>query len=248
MLTLLALVLTVAPFGAQSTTSTQAATAAPVDVLGTWNVTVTTQQGEIPSQLKLRKDGAKMVGTIASDMGESPVEAELTDKKLAIWFTFQSPNGAIPIELNGTVDGTTIKGTMVAAGSAAGDWVATKVKTETTDAKDTKEPAKQPAKATDLSGDWSISLMLDTINATPSLTLKQDGEKLTGEYTSQQYGKFPVTGSVKGSDVTFSVSMAIEGNGITGTYSGTLQPDGSLKGSVNIGDAMTGTFTATKKK
>ena len=31
-----------------------------------------------------------------------------------------------------------------------------------------------------------------------SMTLKQDGDKLSGEYVSQQYGKFPLTGTVTG--------------------------------------------------
>ena len=33
-----------------------------------------------------------------------------------------------------------------------------------------------------------------------------------------------------------------------GTYAGTIQPDGSLKGTVNYAGMMDGTFTATKKK
>jgi hypothetical protein len=93
-----------------------------------------------------------------------------------------------------------------------------------------------------------MTLALDQVNATPSMTLKQDGEKLTGEYTSQQYGKFPLTGTVKGSDVNFSVTMTIEGNGITAAYAGKVQPDGSITGSVDIGGMMSGSFTATKKQ
>ena len=35
----------------------------------------------IPSQLKLKKDGDKIVGTISSQMGESPVEAEVKGRR-----------------------------------------------------------------------------------------------------------------------------------------------------------------------
>ncbi|HEY3744372.1 MAG TPA: hypothetical protein VGL53_31225, partial [Bryobacteraceae bacterium] len=98
-----------------------------------------------------------------------------------------------------------------------------------------------------LAGTWSVSLQLDAITANPTLTLKQDGDKLTGEYTSEQYGTFPVTGSVSGSDVTVSFPMSIEGNTISVTYKGTLASDGTLKGTANYGDVMNGTFTATKK-
>jgi hypothetical protein len=231
-----------APVAAQtnSTTSTSA-----VDVTGTWDATVTTAQGQaIPSQIKLKKDGDKFAGTIASEMGEMPIQAEVKGKALTISFNFQGQNGPMAIELAGTVDGDTVKGTMAIGGQPGGEFVATRAK----DA-NAKEPAKaQPAAAkTDLTGAWSLSLVLEAITATPSLTLKQEGEKLTGEYVSQNYGKFPVTGTVKGNDVVFSVPMNIEGNAITAAYTGTLQPDGTLKGSVDLGQ-MGGTFTASRKR
>ena len=133
---------------------------------------------------------------------------------------------------------------MTAGGSPAGDWSATREKA----AKAPAAPAASPAAASSLTGDWNVSLQLDTITATPSLTLKQDGDKLTGEYTSQQYGKFPLTGSVKGTEMTFTVSMSIEGNAISAVYNGVIQPDGSIKGGVDLGGAMSGSFTATRKK
>jgi hypothetical protein len=248
MTSLLLLLLALTP--AQSTTTT-ATSAQASGALGTWDATFNSTQGPIPAQLTLTKTGDKITGTVSSQMGSAPVEAEVKDKTLSIWFNFQGQSGPVAIEMVGTLDGDKVKGTFTAGGQPGGDWLATRAK-DTKDAKDTKEPAKdpakEPAKATDLTGDWTISLMLETINATPSLTLKQNGEKLTGEYTSQQYGKFPVTGTVTGSDVTFSVSMNIEGNGITAVYTGTVQPDGTMKGSVGLGDAMSGSFSATRKK
>src|SRR6187401_3263554 len=102
--------------------------AAAADVGGTWDVTVNTQQGAIPSQIKLRKDGAKLVGTIASQMGESNIEAEVKEKALAIWFNMQGQNGPMAIEMNGTVDGDKAKGAISMGGSVIGDWIATRAK------------------------------------------------------------------------------------------------------------------------
>jgi len=225
------------------------------DVLGTWNATVNSQNGVIEATLKLQKSGDKLTGTIASNEGELPVEAQVKDKTLTIWFNYPTGGNTIPIEMSGTIDGSTAKGTMLAGGSPAGDWSATKAKDtkDTKDAKDTKDTKDPKAPAASgnasLSGDWSVTLQMDTITATPALTLKQDGDKLTGEYTSQQYGKFPVTGTVKGTEMTFSVAMSIEGNSIAAVYTGVVQADGSLKGSVDIGGgAMAGSFTATRKK
>ena len=92
------------PVAAQTPAASPAA-----DVVGTWDVTVNTQQGAIPSQIKLKKDGAKLVGTIASQMGESNIEAEVKEKALAIWFNMQGQNGPMAIEMNGTVDGDKAK-------------------------------------------------------------------------------------------------------------------------------------------
>lgn len=230
------------------------APAAGADAVGTWNATFNTQQGVIAATLKLQKSGDKIGGTIGSQEGESPVEAELKGKTLTVWFNYSANGQQIPIEMNGTIDGDSAKGTMNAGGSPAGDWTATRAK-DTKDAKDAKDAkdtndAKAPAASgsANLSGEWSMSLQLDTITATPSMVLKQEGTKLTGEYTSQQYGKFPLAGEVTGTAVTFSVSMNIEGNAVTAAYSGVIQADGSLKGSVDIAGAMSGTFSATKKK
>ena len=229
-----------------------AAQTAPADATGTWNATFNTQNGVIPATLKLQKNGEKITGSIGSQEGESPVEAEYTEKTLKVWFNYQAGGGGpIPIEMTGTIDGDSAKGTMTAGGSPAGDWTATRSK----DASAPKKPAT-PAAASgsasgnaSLTGDWNVSLQLDTITATPSLTLKQDGDKLTGEYTSQQYGKAPVSGTVKGTELTFTVSLNVEGNAITAVYTGVVQADGSLKGSVDIANgAMAGSFSATRKK
>ena len=220
--------------------------AAPGDALGTWSASFNTQQGVIPATLKLEKSGDKITGSIGSQEGESPVEAEVKGKTLTVWFNYNANGQAIPIEMTGTVDGDSAKGTMTAGGSPAGDWTATRSR-DTKDAKDTKEPAKASG-SSDVSGTWNASLQLDSISATPTFTLKQDGSKLTGEYVSQQYGKFPLTGEVTGTAVTFTVAMNIEGNALNAVYSGVLQADGSLKGSVDIGGAMSGSFSATRKK
>lgn len=224
---------------------------AAADPAGTWNATFNTQNGVIPATLKLQKTGGKITGSIASQEGETPLEAELKGKTLTVWFNYTTNGNNIPIEMSGTVDGDTAKGTMTAGGNPAGDWTATRAAAK--DAKETKETKDPKAPAAsgnaNLTGDWSVSLQLDTITATPAISLKQDGDKLTGDYTSQQYGKFPLTGSVKGTEMTFSVSMSVEGNAITAVYTGVVQADGSLKGSVDIGGgAMAGTFSATRKK
>jgi hypothetical protein len=235
---------------APSTSSGQAASTSSgqADALGLWNATFTTQNGQIPATIKLEKTGEKITGTIASQMGESALTAEVTGKAVAIWFTMQGQNGAIPIELSGTVDGDTFKGTASAGGSQAGDFIATRDKTAKPAAPATAKPDTPAAPTASLTGNWNLSIELPNMTATPSMVLKQDGEKLSGEYVSQQYGKYAITGTIKGADVSFWFGMNVEGTALNVTYTGKVDKDGAIAGTVNYGDMMNGTFTATKQK
>ena len=247
------LALLAAPAAAQTTTSIPAPASA--DVLGTWDATVTTPQSTIPTQLKLKKEGEKIVGTISSQMGEAPVEAQVKGQDVSVWFNFQGQNGPMAIELRGTVEGDSIKGTMGIGGQPGGEWVATRVEKASKDlSKESKDPApltpSTPSSPSmpSLTGTYNVSVELPTMTANPTVVLKQEGEKITGEYVSAQYGKFPITGTIKGAEVTFWFAMTVEGNALNVTYAGTADTDGALKGSVNYGDVMSGTFTAAKKK
>ena len=225
------------------------AAAAAADATGTWNANFVTQNGEIPAQIKIVKAGDKLAGTISSQMGESKLEAEQKGKAVSIWFTMQGQSGPMAIELSATQDGDSMKGTAMAAGNPAGEWTATRDKTAA--ATTPAAPAAATSSTTtapSLSGTWSVALELQNINATPTMVLKQDGEKLTGEYVSQQYGKFPLTGTVKGSDVNITFAMSVEGTALNVVYTGKIDKDGSFAGSVNLGDMMSGTFSATRQK
>jgi hypothetical protein len=104
----------------------------------------------------------------------------------------------------------------------------------------------QTDKPADVAGAWAITVETGQGSATPSVTLKQDGEKLTGTYSSQLFGEQPVTGSIKGNAITFQFTATVEGNSLTVVYSGTVEKD-TMKGKVVLGDLGEGTFTAKKK-
>lgn len=219
---------------------------APVNALGTWDLTFNTDQGPMSGQLVLKKDGDKIGGSITSDQaGTMAVEAQVDGKTLTVWFNYPGQSGPMPVEVTGTVDGDNVKGSFTLSGSAGGTFAGSREK-------DASQPASsapaQDAPAPALTGSWSVNLQLDTMSATPTLVLKQDGETLTGDYVSEQYGKFPVKGSVKGNEFTLSFSMNAQGTAVDVTYTGTIEKDGSIKGDANYGDMMSGTFTATRKQ
>jgi hypothetical protein len=108
-------------------------------------------------------------------------------------------------------------------------------------------PAAQGDKPADVAGTWAITLDLGqgTVG-TPSVTFTQDGEKLTGTYSSQVLGEHAVTGTIKGSEIAFGFTATFEGNAVAVSYAGTVEKD-SMKGKVKLGDFGEGTFTAKKK-
>lgn len=97
-----------------------------------------------------------------------------------------------------------------------------------------------------VSGVWIFNVQTDAGSGTPTITLAQDGEKLTGQY-SGQLGEAPITGTIKGADIMFSFNGDLQGQSFTVTYKGTVSGN-TMKGSVDLGGQAQGTFTAEKKK
>jgi hypothetical protein len=97
-----------------------------------------------------------------------------------------------------------------------------------------------------VAGAWALTVETAQGTGMPSVTFKQDGEKLTGTYSSQVFGEQQVTGTVKGHAITFSFTGSVEGNSMTVTYSGTVEKD-TMKGKVTLGELGEGTFTGKKK-
>jgi hypothetical protein len=81
--------------------------------------------------------------------------------------------------------------------------------------------------------------------ASPTLDVKQDGEKLSGIYVSR-YGDFPVSGSVKGRVITFSVKMRPDDPVII-TYTGEVSSDSrTMKGKADLAEMGEATWTARR--
>jgi hypothetical protein len=100
---------------------------------------------------------------------------------------------------------------------------------------------------TDISGTWIFEVQTDAGTGTPTVTLKQDGEKLTGHYSSQTLGEADLTGTVKGKDVTFNFTADLQGQSVPVTYKATVESPTAMKGTIDIGGLAGGTFTGKKK-
>jgi hypothetical protein len=105
--------------------------------------------------------------------------------------------------------------------------------------------ARLVAQGTNVTGEWAFTVETDQGGGTPMITFKQDGEKLTGKYAGQ-LGNADLTGTVKGNAIHFTFTVDVQGQQAPVTYDGTVEKN-TMKGKLDIGGMVNGTFTATKK-
>jgi hypothetical protein len=101
------------------------------------------------------------------------------------------------------------------------------------------------AQTTNVSGNWKLTFETQNGPASPSVVLKQEGEKLTGTYKGR-FGESPLEGAVKGKDIKFTVKVNAQGQEIVVEYSGAVEGD-TMKGKVKIGDMGEADFTGKKE-
>jgi hypothetical protein len=99
----------------------------------------------------------------------------------------------------------------------------------------------------DLTGTWTFTVESAAGTSTPTVTLKQDGEKLSGHYSSQSLGEADLTGMVKGDKFDFGFTAEVQGTKLEVKYSGTIENKDSLKGTLDVAGFGSGTFTAKRQ-
>ena len=140
--------------------------------------------------------------------------------------------------MSGTADGDTMKGSMDFGGRGQGQWSAKRSSAVGASVQTAESKA-------DVTGTWAFQVDTGAGTGTPTMTFKQEGEKLSGHY-SGQLGEAPLTGTMKGNAIEFTIDVEVQGVSAHIVYSGTVEKD-SMKGTVKLADFGDGTFTAKKK-
>ena len=99
----------------------------------------------------------------------------------------------------------------------------------------------------DVTGTWAFTVQSDAGTGTPTVTFKQDGEKLTGHYSSMLVGEAELTGSIKGQTIEFTVRADIQGMPLEFKFNGTVEGKDSMKGTLSTGGFGDATFTGKRK-
>ena len=106
--------------------------------------------------------------------------------------------------------------------------------------------AAAQSQKTNITGTWTFEVKTDAGGGTPTVIFKQDGEKITGHYSSTNLGEADLTGTVKGKDIAFAFDGQVQGQTVPVTYNGTIDSPTTMSGRMSIGGAVGGTFTAKK--
>lgn len=96
-----------------------------------------------------------------------------------------------------------------------------------------------------LTGVWAFEVVTENGTGTPTVTLKQEGDKLTGTYESTR-GTRPIDGTVKGNTVTFTAKSPQPG-GVDLLFTGTLSSKDTMSGTADFSGQGSATFTGVRK-
>ncbi|HEY7446085.1 MAG TPA: hypothetical protein VH701_26925, partial [Vicinamibacterales bacterium] len=107
--------------------------------------------------------------------------------------------------------------------------------------------ALQQNSKNNVTGKWLFQVETSAGSGTPTVTLKQDDEKLTGHYSSTNLGEAELNGTVKGGTIQFSFVANVQDLQIDVAYSGTVETNDAMKGTVTLGGVGQGTFTAKRQ-
>ncbi|MBZ5495009.1 MAG: hypothetical protein LAP85_01285 [Acidobacteriia bacterium] len=109
-------------------------------------------------------------------------------------------------------------------------------------------PLVSPAEpeAVDVTGTWDMTVESQQGTAHPSISLKQEGEKITGIYRGQM-GESSLAGTIKGNDIGFTVSLKFQDVAYTVNYTGSVTGD-NMKGTARFSNAGTGNWSARRRK
>jgi hypothetical protein len=218
----------------------------PEAVAGKYQGTATTPNGDMPLTVELKVDKGTLVGTI--DSGHGPVAvtgASITGVRVTLSIDMGGMAGTIA----GTVNGDRIEGTWTMA-EANGPFMLTKV---TGDAArpaanapapaGAAAPSNAPASGDVLSGAWDGVTGNADMSVPFSMRLKLDGDKVTGDISSDQGGAQFLPGTWK--DGALTVSFEFNGMG-TVTMVGSIK-EGKLVGSMDFAGQMQMSWAAVKK-
>jgi len=108
--------------------------------------------------------------------------------------------------------------------------------------------ARATAPPADISGTWLFSVDLENgDHGDPTFVFKQEGDALTGTYDGP-LGEHRVTGIIKETKAVFGFEFTRDGATAKVTYTGVIESETKMSGTMEITDGPKGKWTATRNQ
>jgi hypothetical protein len=204
---------------------------------GNWKWSITTQNGDtFESTAKLKQEGEKVTGTVNGRFGEAEVrDGSVKDGEIKFKLKRERDGQEFVLNYSGKISGDSIKGKIEFerdGNTVSRDWNAK------------RDHGK-------IGGDWNAAVILPDGNRIEgTLTLKQEGDKVTGTVTRNDYKNEILDGKLAGDEISFQVKRQRDGRTVTSKYKGKVSGD-AIKGKVESdwsGDWQTLDWEAARVK
>ena len=192
------------------------------DLVGTWNITMTSPVGSHPTTMAIREEGGQLTGTVDGLPGATPVVVKTSDAGVTFAFSVDYQGGPVSVVMAGKIAGSDIKGSVdYADGAAAGDFSGSKA-----------------GAAASLAGVWAIS---GDGGDGFSFALTQEGTAVGGVLRTPDGNELPLKGTLENGRLALTVMSDSASGTIDGTYEA-----GVLKGRYDI-SGNAGSWSAVRK-
>jgi hypothetical protein len=219
------------------------AAAGGANASGTWALTVNlggsaNERQEFSVTLNLQQQGERLSGTAQGQLGSGQLANGTvagSDVSFTIPVTLPAPASQTTDAIfTGTISGNQMTGTVQIVGRGPGTFTGARAggpPAATPQGTGRTPPAAVASSPAGLSGTWALSATLGGQQISSTLTLEQQGSRLSGRISTDGFGSGEITdGSVSGNSFRFSTNLDIGGQSMSLSYEGTFE-----------GNQMTGT-------
>jgi hypothetical protein len=230
----------VAPVAGQQKPAAPTKAATLDTVAGKYTGTAATPEGEASVSCEIAVKGSAVTGSLTAGQYFVQITSGALDgEKL----TLSGDVGGQGITFTGTFKNGTVEGAWT-TGSESGPFRLTKATGEAAAPTATAPPATAPAAGDPLTGDWDGLVDAPEQQRAFSLKLKLDGDKVSGEISSEMGSVALQSGSWVDNKLTVSFPFPT-GDAITMTA---VLQEGKLVGSMDIGGQMQMAWGAVRRK
>jgi imidazolonepropionase-like amidohydrolase len=232
--------------------SAPAASGAGQGVTGTWTLNVNLGAGDQPITLVLQQEGETLRGSIQGALGSAQIANASVQASGELRFTVPVTVSGQTTEatFTGTITGNQMRGTAQTVGGTPGTFTGTRpgaapaVTPPSGTQPGTPPATTPPARLQNLSGTWTLALMLGQRSVPGTLVLNQQGSSLSGTLQSA-FGTTELTnGSIGADGFRFTTSADVQGRTVEMTITGSASGN-ELSGTVTS-EIGTTTFKGTR--